>query len=128
MKCISIRQPWAHAILHLGKCVENRSWPTNYRGPILIHAAKRFVKHEHDFALHFMRDQVGIRKDAWPLVDDLAFGGIVGEAEIVACVTRSESPWFVGPYGFVLANPRPLPFRPCRGQLGIFEVEREEAA
>jgi hypothetical protein len=33
---------------------------------------------------------------------DLRRGGIVGQAEIVDCVARSASPWFCGPYGFVL--------------------------
>ena len=33
MKCLSIRQPWAWAIIHAGKDIENRCWPTSYRGP-----------------------------------------------------------------------------------------------
>src|ERR1017187_9047245 len=41
IRTLSIRQPWAHAILHLGKDVENRSWSTPYRGSILIHASGR---------------------------------------------------------------------------------------
>jgi hypothetical protein len=41
VKVLTIRQPWAHAILHLGKDVENRSWRTRYRGLLLIHAAAR---------------------------------------------------------------------------------------
>ena len=39
MKALSIRQPWAYAILFAGKRVENRSWATRYRGRILIHAS-----------------------------------------------------------------------------------------
>jgi hypothetical protein len=50
-------------------------------------------------------------------------GGIVGIAEIVGCVTKYDSEWFFGPYGFVLANARPLPFMPCRGMLGFFWPE-----
>jgi hypothetical protein len=49
-------------------------------------------------------------------------GAIIGEVDIVDCVTESQSPWFVGPYGFVLRNPaaykEPIP---CRGMLGFFE-------
>lgn len=39
---LSLRQPWAFAVLHLGKRIENRtSWRScKYRGPIWIHAAK----------------------------------------------------------------------------------------
>lgn len=57
-----------------------------------------------------------------PTREKLRFGGIVGEAEITDCVSRSRSPWFGGQFGFVLANARPLPFRPIRGQLGFFQV------
>ena len=42
MKAISVRNPWAWAICHGGKRVENREWkyPPTYRGPLLIHASK----------------------------------------------------------------------------------------
>jgi hypothetical protein len=49
-------------------------------------------------------------------------GGIVGQAELVGCVTESSSRWFCGPYGFVIRDARPLPFKPCRGALGFFKV------
>jgi hypothetical protein len=49
-------------------------------------------------------------------------GCIIGEVDIVGCVTQSKSPWFVGKYGFVLANPilYTMPI-PCKGKLGFFE-------
>ena len=59
----------------------------------------------------------------WPDIErptDFEQGGIVGEAEIVGCVTASPSRWFQGTYGFLIRNARPLPFRPCRGMLGFF--------
>lgn len=37
------------------------------------------------------------------------------------CVTRSDSPWFFGRYGFVLADVRPVPFFPVKGALGFFK-------
>jgi hypothetical protein len=40
MKALSVRQPWPHAIFHMGKDVENRSWPTRFRGRIAVHVAK----------------------------------------------------------------------------------------
>ena len=50
-------------------------------------------------------------------------GAIIGEVDIVDCVTQSDSPWFEGPYGLVLANPtlydQPIPYK---GRLGLFEV------
>jgi hypothetical protein len=39
VKALSIRQPWVWAIVHAGKDIENRTWWTPYRGPVLIHAA-----------------------------------------------------------------------------------------
>jgi len=38
MKAISIRQPWANLIVHDIKPIENRSWKTNFRGRVLVHA------------------------------------------------------------------------------------------
>ena len=42
MKALSVRQPWAWAIIHAGKDVENRTWGTRYHGPLLIHASKNY--------------------------------------------------------------------------------------
>ena len=39
MKILSIRQPWAHLITQGSKDIENRSWPTKYRGAFLVHAS-----------------------------------------------------------------------------------------
>lgn len=119
---LSIRQPWAWAIIHAGKDIENRDWITRVRGRILIHASSRFdcPKDEALFDCEIWARRACI--DA-PTLADIHAGGIVGEAEIVDCVSRSESPWFVGRYGFVLRNPRPLPFRPLKGRLGFFDVD-----
>jgi len=116
MKAISIRQPWAWLILFGGKDVENRSWPTRVRGRVLIHAPKSMSQDDYDFALEFYGS-------AMPIEQDMERGGIVGSVEIVDCVTSAASQWFSGPYGFVLRNPEPLPFRPCRGKLGFFVPE-----
>lgn len=72
------------------------------------------------FALYDVREEIAI-----PAFGDLERGGIVGEVEIVDCVQASESPWFFGPWGFVLRNPKPLPFRPWGGTLGFFHVEEQ---
>lgn len=49
MKCLSIRQPWAWAILYAGKDIENRTWFTYHRGPFLLHASKTYDDEGHDF-------------------------------------------------------------------------------
>ena len=123
MKALSIRQPWAWLILHGGKDVENRKWKTNYRGQILNHASKEF---DYD-AIAWMTSCPAFAKDIvarMPLwAHDYEKGGIVGMVKIVDCVTVFKSPWFGGPFGFVLRDPRPLPFVSVRGRLGFFEVE-----
>ena len=42
MKCLSLWQPWATLIAIGAKQIETRHWSTNYRGPLLIHAAKHW--------------------------------------------------------------------------------------
>ncbi|MBE9001406.1 ASCH domain-containing protein [Nostoc sp. LEGE 12447] len=53
MKAISVRQPWAWAIIYALKDIENRGWPIHYRGDILIHAAKTCTKKEYFEAKEF---------------------------------------------------------------------------
>lgn len=118
MKALSIRQPWAWLIVHGGKDIENRDWSTQFRGRVLVHASKGMTRDEYDSGYIFARGKCG----AFPREEELLRGGVVGSVEIVACVIDSDSPWFVGRYGFVLRDPRPLPFAPMRGKLGFFEV------
>jgi hypothetical protein len=122
---LSIRQPWCAFIVHGLKPVENRSWPTTRRGPVLIHAGTRpadSFEGEEAFwpsvlgGSAFPDELLGVGSALAPM------GGIVGVADIVDCVVAHPSPWFFGPYGFVLANARPLPFTPCKGALGFFKV------
>jgi hypothetical protein len=113
---ISIRQPWAHAIVHCGKDVENRTRRSGHRGLTLIHASAGMESHEFDGFRAFLS-----ARGLAPLCpfgpDDVQRGGIVGWAEVVDCVDDSSSPWFMGPVGFMLRNARPLPFIPCRGRV-----------
>lgn len=121
MKALSIRQPWAWLILHAGKDIENRDWPTHFRGRFLIHAAKGMTRDEYENGRDTLLDIPGPDIEL-PRFEDLRRGGIVGYAELVDCVTASESQWFFGSYGFVLRDATPLPFIPYRGSLGFFDV------
>jgi len=114
MMALSVRQPYAWAIIHGGKDIENRTWHSDVRGPVLIHAAR----HWHAVG----PDELSRRMDI-SIPSELPLGGIVGMVEIVDCVNRHSSHWFEGPYGFVLRNPRPLPFTPCIGHLGFYHVQ-----
>ena len=122
---LSIRQPWAWCIVNIGKDIENRDWKTNIRGPICIHAAKGMTKDEWEDCLATIH-HISIRHpfpegSLFPPFKEFERGGIVGTVEIVSCVSDSASPWFFGKYGFVLANPKPVPFIEVKGQLGFFE-------
>jgi hypothetical protein len=125
---LSIRQPWAWAIIHADKDIENRSWRTKMRGPVYIHAAKGMTQAEYKNFIDFVGDRFRFifpGPSATPLPEELLRGGIIGQAELVDCVTAHASPWFTGPFGFVLHNARALPFRPLKGELGFFVVEPE---
>jgi hypothetical protein len=126
---LSIRQPWAWLILHGGKDIENRQWSDHFRGYVFLHAAKGMSEAEWldgtDFAKAVWRHSgyqpaPDIRRPTFKTIDR---GGIVGVAKVVGCVSNHESPWFVGPYGFVLKEVRPLPFHPCRGDRYFFPID-----
>jgi hypothetical protein len=119
---LSIQQPWAWLIVNGRKDIENRTWRTRFRGPVLIHAGKAI---DRDALTELWLGYHPVTGGEWPFRPDpeaLHRGGIVGIAEITDCVEASRSDWFVGPYGFVMRNARPLPFRPCKGALGFFQV------
>jgi hypothetical protein len=117
-RAISIRQPWAWAIVNAGKNIENRSWHTSFRGPVALHASKGMTKSEwNEFEGLFGFDW----EFRLPEPSELLFGGIVGMARITDCVNQSRSKWFFGPWGFVLADVKPVEFIPCRGALGFFD-------
>lgn len=139
MKALSIRQPYAWAILHAGKEVENRDWTVNNPSMAM---ARRLVQSGAEFLIHtgmgmtraeyedFLATAHAISRIrpfpsglTLPAFDDLPRGGIVGMARIKAVVTSHASPWFFGPVGLVLANVQQVPFVPLKGALGFFEME-----
>lgn len=122
MKALSIRQPWAWAILHAGKDIENRAWATRYRGPLLIHAAKGMSRGEYDHFANWHVADLAAAGAVLPAPTDLRRGGVIGRVDVVDCVDEHPSPWFRGHWGFVLANPVPFKaFVLMRGQLGLFD-------
>lgn len=127
MKVLTIRQPWASAILGGGKDVENRTWRTSYRGPLAIHAASRL----DDGVLH--RDTRTEARAYWSSagfdVDTLTLGAIVGVVDVIGCVPAQECDsdwancWEGGPsFCWLLDDPRALvePI-PAKGRLGLWE-------
>lgn len=124
---LSVRQPWAWAIMFAGKDIENRSWQAvnhglHFRGRVAIHAAKGMTKAEYEEARAFI-DGLGY---FCPDPHALPRGGIVGSVEVIDVVRESDSPWFFGPRGLVLVDPVPCDFIPVSGVLGFFKWTRKE--
>ena len=119
VKALTIRQPWAWAVVHAGKDVENRRWQTSYRGPLLIHAAKG-------------DDPGGAARILWTMADPGAFGqpraafqargAIIGMAYLADILTDSPSRW-AQPHRFhwILEFPEPVdPPVSCSGMPGLW--------
>lgn len=130
MDCLTIRQPWAYAIFCLGKDIENRPWPIppkvwqRIQGQrVAIHAALGMTRREYAEAGSFIQ---GITDAPLPPMAELPRGVVLGTVEIVGCVETSDSPWFMGRYGFLLAAPVLLSSGPVRdtGRLGFWQWKR----
>lgn len=125
MKALSVRQPWAWAIARGHKGVENRSWTTAYRGPLLIHASMRIDLDACESPL--------VRDSGWCPDDPVAaIGAIVAAVELTGvCAATVGTPAFdcgcgtwaePGAYHWRLSEPRILD-RPvlALGRLGLWE-------
>ena len=119
MKVIVVRQPWAWLIVNRFKDIENRSWRTKYRGPLLIQASARLPTKRELTEYRLYAKKRGVK-----LFEEFETGGIVGMVHLKDCVTSSKSKWFEGPIGWVLSKPKRLPFVPLKGQLGLFDPPR----
>lgn len=130
---LSIQQPWAWAIIRpditdpveraaayaagIIKDIENRTWPTNVRGRVLVHTGKKIDQDAYPYLA---------REFPWlkvPRPEELPTFGVVGVVEITDCVRQSRSHWFGGDYGFVLAEALPLPYKAMPGKLKFFHCE-----
>jgi hypothetical protein len=134
MKCLSVRQPWAWAILHAGKDVENRTWaPGKALKPgdrLAIHASKmfdvdglRWIVTNHE-ALGLKLADIPIDAKAYPV------GCVVGSVEFLGTVTDEDiktfnaGRWFFGPVGWLVQKPVVLAEPvPMKGRLGLFDVD-----
>jgi hypothetical protein len=137
MRILTVRQPWAWAIIHGGKDVENRvrNLAGDYRGPVAIHVAKRADDDFYENPAHAFLPQkpsTGI----WPWPTYTApywseLGNIIGVVDLVDvhhadwCWDEGDKPqcsiWAESEgYHLKLANPRPLAVSiPFTGALGL---------
>lgn len=149
MRVLTVRQPWAWAIIHGQKDIENRSRNIagSYRGPVAIHAGKAFdfsgAGACREIAADYPRDPGRWRRSDW------TFGAIIGVVDLVdvhqghnteqdrmravrSCFQVGKpfgpcSPWAEPDcWHLVLANPRPFaePI-PAKGRLGLWKPDAD---
>ncbi|MBA7629322.1 hypothetical protein ES703_36820 [subsurface metagenome] len=120
MKVLSIRQPFAGMIAIGMKKIENRIWRCSYRGPLAIHASQKWHP-------SFGPPTV----DAQKIVT--LRGCVIAVAVLSEIITPEEAlrrypdqrEYIEGPWCWVLGDVRKVPPYPCQGQLGIFEIDRD---
>lgn len=131
MRGLSLTQPWATAVALLLKGWETRSWYTNYRGELALHAAKGFPGWAKEFAVEEMT--IGrIPKQQLPLGAVIAVceltqvkrtQDLVGE---ISAVEKMYGDYSEGRWAFKLEKVRVLKNPvPVRGALGLWPVEWE---
>lgn len=115
-RILTVRQPWAYAIVIGQKDVENRDYSTTHRGPVIIHAGLRV---DETARVKYPELFTSLPPDA-----ALATGAIIGVVDLVDVVPHSESPWALGTaFHWVLENARYLPEPiPYPGALGLRHV------
>jgi len=135
MKVLSLRPFWAHAVIYFGKDVENRSWATNYRGRIAIHASSNkesayarsemvaYVKKEMSKHLRVVPSGIIYTK---PIS-----GAIIGTVELVECRLNTgmeKSLPFAdegSDYHWILRDSKRCAPYPCLGKLRLWECPDE---
>ncbi len=122
IRALSIRQPWAWAICAGLKRTENRSWSTNYRGTIAIHASLSTQ------GLNELRPSFDRVDDQHPV---RVTGAIIGLADLVDVASygpqHEQDPFAFGPFCWTFTNARLLsePI-PLKGKLNLFKLERQQ--
>lgn len=150
MKALSLTQPWATLVAQGAKRIETRSWPTSYRGPLVIHASKGLpgwvadaVRSEPQFAavLGNLFDPRG------KVLGTLPRGHVIAVCQLVSVkfIRANEEGWeWTGPtgarysypitdrerafgdytpgrYAWLLAYMQPIVPVPAKGALGLWE-------
>ena len=118
-RVLTIRQPWAWAIIYGGKDVENRSWFTKHRGPLLVHAGRAFDPAGYETVKQHATHPP-------PPPGEFIHGAIIGVVELVDCLQSFDSEWAVaGRWHWLLRNPRSFGEAvPCSGRLGLWRPPR----
>lgn len=141
MKALTICQPYAYMIVCGEKRVENRTWSTNYRGRLYIHAGKSRKW------LELVDDPIRAGKQfdfrTGHHLENMAFGAVVAVATLVDCVRMSKGgsislaatrayPWLrthphsFGPWCWILDKVTAIGPWPWKGAQGLFNIDDAE--
>lgn len=116
MRALTVCQPYAELLARGVKPIENRTWSTAHRGPLVIHAGKS-------------RDWLAPGDEArYP---DLVFGAIVAVVTLYDVVPVEGLPPDLranehanGPWCWLVRDPIRLHPRPVRGAQGLWAIDR----
>lgn len=128
-KALSLWQPWATLIAVGAKEYETRSWTTDYRGSLVIHAAKRWTAEQVMAKERLAFAYLAVRQiHEWPLgmalcvVDLVAIIPTTLIADQISHQERALGDFSRGRYAWQLANVRrfekPIP---ARGEQGLWD-------
>ena len=137
MHILTVKQPWAHLIIHgyrtvMGriehKPIENRTRFTSYRGELYIHAGLSFDRDAIDYIGDFCpAAATSIKAELERINNDC--GKIIGRVQLTDCRCPEwdgmpDSCWAeVGAWHWMLAKPEAVVPFPARGQLGIWTMD-----
>lgn len=129
MKVLSIKEPFATLICKGDKTIETRSWKTNYRGEILIHASGKSLAREY-LINPFVVELIGGMK--------FNYGNIICKCELVDCIHMDEvfidsikkntkeynlGLYELGRYAWILKNVQPIVPISVKGKLNLWNYD-----
>lgn len=140
MKALSLMEPWAWLVAIGAKRIETRSWRTNYRGPLAIHAARTLPRAARELCLEPAIDRI-LAQAGYANAAELPRGAIVAVCELVDCrriepqaplpaePERSLGDFTPGRFAWYLDCPRRLasPIA-ARGFPGLWETQEVSPA
>ena len=131
MKVISIKEPFATLIMNGSKLIETRSWKTNYRGELYLHASGKSLAKEYlnPYVLELVKDM------------DMNYGNIICKGNLVDCIYMDEEflkkiqsnnkeynlgLYELGRYAWVFEDVVPIKLIKAKGKLNIWEYDNKK--
>lgn len=131
MKVLSIKEPYATLICNGNKYIETRSWKTNYRGELFIHASGKKLATEYLTNPYVLEIIQGM---------DMNFGNIICKGNLVDCIYMDEKflqtikqddneynlgLYEIGRYAWIFEDIKPIEPIPAKGKLNIWDYDEE---